>query len=286
VDSSQVSHYKKNSFMSNIQERINTLRPNVVSFRFGKDGMAIIDAVFKKGWKIPAVQGIEASIADEKSNYYMIYAKAEGVGIDELFDFVQYVRELNRERELKHILYQKKLVELKDLFKTNDLATLETLQYITNIPKIEEEKSSYDEETDEEQLDLDADTSTPTAKPEPIATPQPITPEPVVEQAPQRVVQTIPAEEPRDATMADNSVIVSEEKIKEISELNSKRPSTNERRGPVNNVTHSTAKVNGAGVELPPKKKPRVEVQEFKVPATGQCNCGPDDACPACIDGK
>ena len=241
--------------MSNIQERINALRPNVVSFRFGKDGMAIIDAVFKKGWKIPAVKGIEASIADEKSNYYMVYAKEEGVGIDELFDFVQYVRELNQERELKHVLYQRKLVELKELFKTTDLVTLETLQYITNIPKIEEETSSYDEENDGEE-------------------------------APQRVVQTVPADEPRDATMADNGVMVSEAKIKEITEINSKRPATNERRGPVNNVIHSTAKVNGAGVELPTKKKPRVEVQEFKVPATGTCSCGPEDACPSCIDIK
>ena len=277
--------------MSNIQERINALRPNVVSFRFGKDGMAIIDAVFKKGWKIPAVKGIEASIADEKSNYYMVYAKEEGVGIDELFDFVQYVRELNQERELKHVLYQRKLVELKELFKTTDLVTLETLQYITNIPKIEEETSSYDEENDGEELDLDSEPSSPVLTPDPITAPwsastKPITQEPVVEQAPQRVVQTVPADEPRDATMADNGVMVSEAKIKEITEINSKRPATNERRGPVNNVIHSTAKVNGAGVELPTKKKPRVEVQEFKVPATGTCSCGPEDACPSCIDIK
>ena len=262
--------------MSNIQERVNSLRPNVISFRFGNDGMAIIDAVFKKGWKIPDVKGIQASLAEKENNYYMIYAKEEGIGIDELFDFVQYVRELNQERELKHVLYQKKLVELKDLFKTNDLATLETLQYITNIPKIEEETSSYDEDTDDEELDLDAQTSTPQ--------PKPITPEPAKPKQP--VVQTIPADEPPEATMAENSVMVSEEKIKEITEINSKRPATKQNRGPVNGVTHSTEKVNGAGVELPPKKKPRVEVKEFKVPTSGQCNCGPDDACPACIDTK
>lgn len=270
--------------MSNIQERVNSLRPNVVSFRFGKDGGAIIDAVFKKGWKIPVVKGIEASLAEEKNNYYMIYAKENGIGIDELFDFVQYVRELNRERELKHLLYNKKLIELKDLFKTNDLATLETLQYITNLPKIEEEVSSYDETSDEETLDLDASTSTPAP-----VTPEPIKPEPIVPEEPQRVVQTIPADEPRDATMAENSVMVSEKEIAEITKLNESRPATTggpRNRPNPNGQVHSTEKVNGAGVELPPKKKPKVEVQEFKVPTSGSCNCGPEDACPACIDGK
>ena len=255
--------------MSNIQERINSLRPNVISFRFGSNGMPIIDAVFKKGWKIPQIQGIEASLAEEKNNYYMIFAKENHIGIDELLDFVQYVKEYNRERELKHVLYQTKLAELKDLFKNESLTTLETLQFITNIPKIEEDESSYDE-TDDEELDLDSEApavKATAAKPAQKPAQKPAAPQ----------VQMIPADEPPEATMAENEVIIPAEKIAEISERNNSAP-----------VIHQTEKVAGNSINLPPKpnKKPRVEVQEFKVQATGECNCGPEDACPICIDSK
>jgi len=46
---------------------------------------------------------------------------------------------------------------------------------------------------------------------------------------------------------------------------------------------------NFGGVELPPKKGEKIKVETHELPSDmteGECDCGPDQACPKCIDRK
>lgn len=270
--------------MATIQERINSLRPYVVGFRFDEKGNAVLDCVLKKTWKLPPSELVQSKLEDGASNYYTMFAKPNSkIGLDELFDYVEYVKDFNKEKELKQVLYTKKVMELKELFRNNDLKTLNTLIFQMNNDFEEISEETFDS-PESETLDLDEPTPTQQVK-EVIHQPK----QPVIEQqAPQPVkknefiIKPVPVQEPRDAEFAENDVIVPKDTINKITEINSK---VDERNIEQRLKTHQTNKVSG-GVELPPKK-PKVELEVFEVASNGNgCNCGPNDACPLCINDK
>lgn len=273
--------------MATIQERINSLRPYVVGFRFDEKGNAILDCVLKKTWKLPPSELVQSKLEDGASNYYTMFAKPNSkIGLDELFDYVEYVKDFNKEKELKLVLYTKKVSELKELFRNNDLKTLNTLTFQMNTDFEELEEETFDS-PESEILDLDEVIPVQQVK-EPIQQPKQ-NKQPIIEQqAPQPVkknefvIKPVPIQEPKEADFAENEVIVHKDTINKIMEINSKVDEHNiEQRL----KTHQTNKVVG-GVELPPKK-PKVELEVFEVTHNGKgCNCGPNDACPICINDK
>lgn len=113
-----------------IQKRIDTLKPYVIQIRF-LEGMTIVDTVFKRGWRVPeskVIQAVKGENTDE--NYYMFYTEREDLGIDDVLDFIKKVIEINIEREKKFELLKVKTEELKNLFKTNTLDSLQRMRFV------------------------------------------------------------------------------------------------------------------------------------------------------------
>ena len=57
--------------MKKLQQRVDSLKPYVISFRF-QDGASIVDAVFKDGWHVPQSEVILSQKGEaEDLNYHM-----------------------------------------------------------------------------------------------------------------------------------------------------------------------------------------------------------------------
>ena len=114
--------------MSNIQKRLSDLQPYVTGIRF-VETFPIVDVVFKDNWTIPVSQIISKEKSDQNTNSYFFYSEKEGVGFDELLNYVDEIIKINQERELKQELLKVKVEELKILFKDNNLEKLMNLKF-------------------------------------------------------------------------------------------------------------------------------------------------------------
>jgi len=114
----------------NIEKRIKALQPYVIQIRFS-NGVGIVDVVFKDGWKVPVSKVIDAVKGDDKNvNYYMFYTEKDGLGIDDVLDYIEQVININIEREKKYELLKVKTEELKDIFRKNPLSKLQDMKFI------------------------------------------------------------------------------------------------------------------------------------------------------------
>jgi hypothetical protein len=107
--------------------------------------MVVVDVLFKNDWTIPEDKNIKTIKGKDDLNYYMVCSEVEGIGLDDLLDYVDKVIKLNLEREEKHDLLRKKIGELTELFKKNPLAKLIKLKftfgetdYVPNINALDE----------------------------------------------------------------------------------------------------------------------------------------------------
>lgn len=117
--------------MSNIQERLDELQPYVLSIRYFQGKTPVVDAVFRDGWSIPEVNGIQQMVDDNNPNHY-VFASADvtQVSIDSLLDHVENIINTNLEREQKHQLLVNKVEELKEFFANHRLKELKNLKFV------------------------------------------------------------------------------------------------------------------------------------------------------------
>jgi hypothetical protein len=98
--------------MSELQNRLKLLQPHLVQLRF-PEGTPVVDMVFTKGWHVPTSEVIQSTKGDsEEVNYHMFYSVEDGIGLDEILDYIEKVIGLNIEREKKHALLKVKAKEL------------------------------------------------------------------------------------------------------------------------------------------------------------------------------
>jgi hypothetical protein len=115
--------------MSQIQKRLNDLQPYVAGIRFVQS-VAVVDVVFKEGWNIPESKTVHKEQSEQDPNYYLSYSEKEGIGFDELLDYVEGIIKINIEREVKQELLKIKVKELQIVFKENSLDRLKTLKFV------------------------------------------------------------------------------------------------------------------------------------------------------------
>lgn len=155
--------------MSNIQKTLDSLQPYVIGIRY-VEGTPVVDTVFKEGWTLHDDPRIEKAKGSEEMNYYMLFSKLEGIGLDELLSYVDKTIKLNVEREKKHDLLRDKVNELKEVFKKNSLEKLKRLKFTFGeedlVPKLNDFDVNLDETYEEEIIE----TSTLNIKPENIET--------------------------------------------------------------------------------------------------------------------
>lgn len=120
----------------NIEKRIKALQPYVIQMRFS-NGVGIVDAVFKEGWKVPNSKVIDAVKGEDESvNYYMFYTEKDDLGLDDVLDYIEQVINMNVEREKKYELLKVKTEELKDVFRKNPLSKLQNMKFVLGGEKL------------------------------------------------------------------------------------------------------------------------------------------------------
>lgn len=234
--------------MSNIQKTLEALQPYVIGIRY-LDGLPVIDAVFKEGWTVPESEVIKKVKGNDELNYYMIFSEKDGIGLDELLDYVDITIKANIEREKKQELLKEKVAELKDIFKKTSLLKLKRLKF-----------DFVDEDLISDTTDLELDT--------------------ISIQEEKQTIHEDTIELPIDNPVlkADESEY-SEEEAEILEE---------ERRAENFKLIQQKQKLNGqmnnikTKVELPPKKNYESDVALMPE----DCNCGPTEACNICITNK
>lgn len=239
--------------MANLQKTLDALQPYVIGIRY-VDGFPVVDTVFKEGWTLSESDLVEKVKGNDELNYYMIFSKKDGIGLDELLEYVDIVIKANIEREKKHELLKEKVNELKEVFKKTSLLKLKKLKYCFTdeelIPDINEfDLNDMEIETTKPLLDIDTFVS----------------PSPLIETS----NESIPHEN-----------VLSEEDAEFIAE---EARAENYRKLTEMNKNNKQHKKISSKVELPPKKTIQNAIlgDEFV-----ECDCDENEACNKCIGHK
>jgi hypothetical protein len=139
--------------MSNIQKTLDSLQPYVIGIRY-LEGTPLVDAVFKEGWTVPDDNKVKKVKGNDEMNYYMLFSEVNGVGLDDLLDYVKKTIDLNIEREKKHDLLKEKVNELKEIFKKTSLDKLKRLKFTFNeedlVPRLDDFDADIEDALKEE----------------------------------------------------------------------------------------------------------------------------------------
>jgi hypothetical protein len=242
--------------MSKIQEKLDSLQPYVSGIRYVQ-GVQLVEASFSEGWIIPESTVIRKEKIEQ--NDYMFFTEVEGISIDDLLDYVKSIIDINIEREKKHELLKEKVKELQVLFKENSLSKLKELKFTFNEPNLVPSL-----------LEMDSDILTEIANEESL---------PV--QSKVEVEAPYAADEYEDEDEEERRIRLIEEEnyrmqqLELYSKFNGSK-GKNQKTKVLNNV------------ELPPKGQ-KIEVEIYDLPEElkeGECSCGPEEACPKCLDSK
>ena len=232
--------------MANLQKTLDALQPYVIGIRY-LEGLPVIDTVFKDGWTLIDSDVIERVKGNQELNYYMIFSQKNGIGLDELLDYVSTVIKANIEREKKHELFKEKVNELKEVFKKNSLVKLKKLKFLFNDEDTVSELNDFDLEEVPEVPEVDLEVEEPS--------------EFITPSAP----ETISTE---NLTEEEKEILKEEERAENYKKVKEHKK-------------YSQSSQNK--VELPPKKIfDAVMVDTMD----SDCECGPNEACNKCIGTK
>lgn len=94
------------------------------------DGRMIIHVTYKPNWRILESYDSDVKIVadDNNLNTYYYYATVE-INFNRIFDVIDTTIKFNSEAELKRQLLIEKVNELKIIFETEELETLQTLEF-------------------------------------------------------------------------------------------------------------------------------------------------------------
>lgn len=241
-----------------IEKRINKLKPYIIGIRFLQDS-TVLDVVLKEGWIIQNSNTILSKKSEDGNfNYYMVYSEIESVTLDDLLDYLESGINANIERELKLELFRQKVKDLEDLFKKTPLNDLESMKFNLNNDSL---IPNFYPEPEEIGVLSKKLVEAPIIE-EPVIVPDPVFEEPIIE--------TIVAPEPYDE-LADKEIPY--DNPSKIKEVINKKPTINSKPKKVMNF------------DLPPRNGGGIELAEFEE-VKAKCNCGPNDACPVCVDSK
>ena len=271
--------------MKKLQQRVDSLKPYVISFRF-QGGASIVDAVFKEGWHVPQSEVILSEKGEaEDLNYHMFFSQDENVGLDEILDYIERIIALNIERELKHELLKDKVKELKDIFRKNPLSKLEDMKFILTTEKLV--TNMEDDDLDVTDFDINE---------QPVAQPKPVMEKPITQPQPEPVQQPQPAVVSEGTTEGTTEGAV-DPNVRYAPNGEIIPPLTPVDNGDIEDEFKTydltgddepiTKQVGNQKIDLPAKKKkPAVELAEIEAPTNIICKCGPEDVCPACESEK
>ena len=144
----------------NIQERINKLGDYFKGMQVSaENGIIYVTVQFQKGWACSEVTehnfGVNA-VRDEIPGVFYFFTDME-VGFDKVFDAIEYNIHFNEDAQTKVNLLREKIEELRNIFETEDIETLNTLEfkYKKKIKKSNKSKKEINTENNST-LEIDA----------------------------------------------------------------------------------------------------------------------------------
>lgn len=116
----------------NIKERIEKLGMYFHSMNVASENNIIYVRVqFPKGWGCSELTEYNykvKAVDDEIPGYFYFFADME-IGFDKVFDAIEYNIQFNEEAQAKVSLLREKIEELKNIFETEDINVLKTLEF-------------------------------------------------------------------------------------------------------------------------------------------------------------
>jgi len=255
--------------MGNLQETLNSLQPYVNSISYVSNKQVVV-AKFNNGWILPDSKLVTKVKSAEDSESYFIYSEVEGIGLDEILDYIRVVINVNLEREKKHMLLKEKIEELKTLFKKNTLAQLNKLRFMFNDDLL----ISKSEDIELHDIDM--------IEPE-ASIPMPVQQLPqsqVLTQQPQSTIEMEPVYE----TELEPQVVPENLTEEELEILEEEKRAENYRLYKQNNP--QPIRQPRGQTKNTVKKHQRVELPPRQMAYVGGCDCGENEACEKCIDTK
>lgn len=266
--------------MSSIQTKLESLQPYIHSIRF-LQGLPVIDMILADGWTVLEDPNITRVKGEEGLNYHMLFSDKPGIDLDALLLHVEKIVKTNLDREKKHDLLRSKVNELKEIFKKNSLTKLQGLKFSFGEEDLMPSISDIDDD-----LDIDE-------KP------------PIQQSIIKRPLLVAESEEPEEE---DVVVVVDDYKASQVQQTSQPITYLDENKQPIaltedeielieeekraernrqimaNKKQTSPVKPNAKKVELPPRRKIEMAVNDRDYET--DCDCGPNDACEKCIDKK
>ena len=116
----------------NIKERINKLGMYFSSMNVAAENNIIYVRVqFPKGWGCSELTEHNfnvKTVKDEIPGYFYFFAELE-IGFEKVFDAIDFNIRFNEEAQIKVNLLREKIEELKNIFETEEIETLKTLEF-------------------------------------------------------------------------------------------------------------------------------------------------------------
>lgn len=116
----------------NIKERINKLGMYFSSMNVAAENNIIYVRVqFPKGWGCSELTEHNfnvKTVKDEIPGYFYFFAELE-IGFEKVFDAIDFNIRFNEEAQIKVNLLREKIEELKNIFETEEIDTLKTLEF-------------------------------------------------------------------------------------------------------------------------------------------------------------
>lgn len=135
--------------MMNIKERIEKLKGVFVSFNI-TEGFTYALTKIPSKWILPdTIEQFQVSTTYDKSTggYYFVTKVDDGV--ENVFDAIDYVVKLNQSIEEKKQLLQEKANELSELFASEPIERLRTLEFVFKPQKKQVKKGKKNKKTEE-----------------------------------------------------------------------------------------------------------------------------------------
>lgn len=132
-----------------IKERIEKLGSFFISMNLSAENNIIYVLVnFPKSWGCSEITEHNFNVKyvrDEMPGQFYFFANME-IGFDKIFDAIEYNIAFNQDAEAKVNLLREKINELKDIFETEDIETLKTLEF--KLKKKKTKKKNTNDEKD------------------------------------------------------------------------------------------------------------------------------------------
>ena len=139
----------------NIKERIEKLGTDFHSMNVAAENNIIYVRVqFPKGWGCSELTEYNykvTAVKDEVPGYFYFFADME-IGFDKVFDAIEYNIQFNEEAQTKVTLLREKIEELKNIFETEDINVLKTLEFKIKKKPVKKVKNKTQEIIDNSEI--------------------------------------------------------------------------------------------------------------------------------------